>query len=492
MERLSDSLAQNVGQIKEKMNDTNDLMVRQIKVNGVDVSIIVVAGLVNTQVIGQMLVAPLLNNEYKEEHSATEIVNFIQNETYMAPEQLYTKNINQFCTMVMSGFVGIIVDGVGQAIMLGIQSFPQRSIAEPNNEVNEMGSREGFTEPLRTNMAMVRKRVKSPNLKFEIMTVGSTSKTDVCLMYLTDKVSSEILEGVKRRLRGVELEMVLTSGNLKAFMNGRPFAFFSECGSTERPDVLSGKISEGRVAVVIDGLPHALIVPYLFIENFQSLDDYANKSWFATFIRVLRYLSFMVSIFLPGMYVAIATYHPELFPPALLYNIVVSEEMTPFPIYYEALIIHVIFEIMREAGLRLPRPVGHAVSIVGALVIGDAAVTAGLIGSPMVMVVALTAISSFVVPTLYQQGVLLRFSLIVLGGTMGLYGVTILATLVLINVCALGNMGIPYTAPISPFSLLGMRDTFFREGFKSMQKKNVVIQDLDGASVEQASAEDDM
>ena len=258
---------------------------------------------------------------------------------------------------------------------------------------------------------------------------------------------------------------------------------FSGIGNTERPDTLCAKILEGRIGILVDGTPFALIVPYLFAENFQSVDDYSHRPYYSTFIRILKYISFAVSILLPGLYVGIATFHPELFPEALLFNIATAQESTPFPLMAEAIIIHLIYEAMREAGLRLPRGIGHAVSIVGALVIGDAAVTAGLIGSPMVMVVALTAVSSFVVPSLYEPVTVLRFLYIIVGGISGLYGISLLTAILCLNLCSLHPMDIPYTSPITPFGRSALRDVFVRAGWKTLSRHSVKVQNMPGSEM---------
>lgn len=222
---------------------------------------------------------------------------------------------------------------------------------------------------------------------------------------------------------------------------------FPSVGTTERPDTVAAKINEGRIAVLVDGTPFALIVPYLFLENFQSVDDYCQSPVYVSLTRILRFLAFAFTILLPGLYVAVVTFHPELFPPSLLYNIASIGDSTPFPLMVEAIFIHLVYELMMEAGLRLPRPIGHAMSIVGALVIGDAIVRAGLVGSPMVTVVALTAIASFVIPSLYGAITILRFLFILLGGFFGLYGVVAGVFCLAVLLCALDSFAFPTLPP---------------------------------------------
>lgn len=484
---LTSSLLDNMVCLREKYNNSSDLNVREITINNIKLSLLVIEGMVNLQLLSEMISEPLLNQNFPEDTNASDIYSFIEERSMMSSDMKDCYSFEELFKFIMSGFVVILIDGLNYGIAMGAQGFSFRSISESSSEINERGCREGFTEPIRINMTLVRRRMKSPLLKFELLTIGKTSKTDICMMYMTNVVSKKLLREIRYKLHQIDLDVILTSGYLQPFLESSRWSFFSDVGLTERPDTLCAKIQEGRVAIMIDGTPFVLIVPYLFSENFQSVDDYCHKPYYATFVRILKYLSFTITILLPGVYVAIGTFHPELFPHSLLFNVASSQETTPFPLVIEALVIHLIYEVMREAGLRLPRPVGHAVSIVGALVIGDAAVTAGLIGSPMVLVVALTAISSFVVPSLHEPMSILRFGFILIGGIMGLYGIALGSAMVMVNASSLTAFGVPYLSPIAPFSSSSMRDTFVRAGFKTMQKKTAQIEDLNGAHIESDS-----
>ncbi len=479
---LQNNLSTNIETIREKMASSSDLLVREISVSGIKVGLVMCEGMVNIQTMAEILIEPLcaLNLEEKTPNA---LLDWVENRWALAADQSVIYTYEDVFRFMMSGFVILIIDGIPSAVSMGMQGFNFRGISEPSTEVNVRGSREGFVEPLRINITMVRRRIKSPTLKFELGTVGTKSKTDYCLCYLTDKVSKEILAELKEKLKKIDLEIILDSTYLVPFLETKPASVFSQIGITERPDVLSAKIAEGRIAILVDSTPFALILPYLFIENFQTLDDYTHRPYYATFIRWLKYLSFFFSILLPGLYVAISQFHPALFPHTLLYNVASSEQNTPFPIFAEALIIFLLYEIMREAGLRLPKTIGHAVSIVGALVIGDAAVTAGIIGSPMVMVVALTAISAFVVPSLYESVTILRFTFIFLGGIWGLLGIMLGLSVVGMNLCTKKSFGVPVTAPITPISLYQMRDVLIRASFKRLSKQSFSIQNTPGSDV---------
>ncbi|MGI5856920.1 MAG: spore germination protein [Candidatus Merdivicinus sp.] len=480
--RLSSNLSQNLILLREKLCNAADLVTRPVTAGGVRMSFVMMEGMTTLSKLDEAVIRPLMTRQFA---SGREAFDFIE-QTAIVGDVQDVYEFDRLIQLITSGFVAILIDGMPTAIVMGAQGFAYRSISEPDSEVNEKGSRESFTEPIKVNITLIRRRMKSGQVCFEMMDVGSESKTSACLVYSPQAVNGQLLDEVKRRLAQIPLKMVLDTGYLQPYLEGKPLSIFSEVGTTERPDTVCAKIEEGRVVILLDGTPHALIVPYLFVENFQSFDDYSNRPYFATFVRLLKYFSFFVSILLPGAYVAVATFHPAVLPHALLFNIASAEETTPFPLMVEAIIIHLIYEIMREAGLRLPRPVGHAVSIVGALVIGDAAVTAGIIGAPMVMVVALTAISSFVVPSLYEPVVVLRFAFIVLGGLTGLYGISLVMAMLLVNICQINNLGVPYTSPVTPLTPRAMRDVFVRIGWKRMTSTER-LQDMRGSDLDHTS-----
>lgn len=483
-ESISSRLLDTLVRLREICDNTSDLQVNEMTVCGIPIALVLCEGMVDAENLG-LNVTNALDRLKLQEPSAEALLHWMEGCRFMAGDKVQITTYEEVFTFIMSGFAVILIDGSPAAIAVGVQGFQVRSISEPSAEINLRGSREGFVEAVRINMSMIRRRMKTPCLKLELRKVGVQSRTDVCLVYRTDMVNHELLEDVRRRLDGVQLDIVLESGYLQPFLDSGPLSIFSGIGVTERPDTVCAKVSEGRVVVLVDGTPFALITPYLFSENFQSVDDYAQRPFYATFMRWLKYGAFFLTILLPGTYVAMGTFHPELFPDALLFNVAIAEEGLPFPLMFEALLIHFLYEIMREAGLRLPRSVGHAVSIVGALVIGDAAVTAGLIGTPMVMVVALTTISSFVIPSLYEPVTLLRFVFIVLGGCLGIFGLVLGLCVMGVNLCAVTAEKVPATSPESPSSLYSLRDTLVRVSWRQLGKRSLRISALPGSELEQ-------
>lgn len=479
---LEASLADRLGHIRDRFDKSMDLVIHELSVCGIPCAVLMCEGLVSTGTLSEILARPLTSLTM-DSPAPEKIHEWVLSDSLMAPDQKEIKTYFELFRFMMSGFVILLIDGVPGGDAFGLQGFPGRSVGEPEGETNMRGSREGFNELLRPNLAMIRRRFKTPDLIFEMVTFGEKSLTDGALVYCRGTVSPGLLARIRRRLSKVKLDVALETGYLSPFLE-KGFSLFSGIGYTERPDTLCAKIAEGRVGLLLDGTPFALIMPYLFNEHFQSGDDYSHRPYFATFIRWMKMLAFGFSALLPGIYVAIGTFHPELLPDILLSKLIESDQSTPFSLMPEALLVFFLYEIMREAGLRMPKPVSHAVSIVGALVIGDAAVTAGIIGAPMVLVVALTAISSFVVPTLYEPVTILRFAFILLGGFTGLYGVLLGLCAVLINLLAVDSLGIPAAAPCAPFSLYVLRDTLFRWGWRTLAKKDLRVAGLSGSNMD--------
>ncbi len=477
---ISKNILENLVYLRSQFDECMDFMLREFKITGTDAAIIGLDGLVNKQTIAQSIMNPILASQILESEPEGKL-KYIRDNALSTVDQVLLFNFEDALDRMLSGFALLMMDGCDWVIAFGVQGFQHRGISEPNNEVMQRGSREGFVEPYQVNISMIRRRMKTPTLKFEKMEVGSLSKTSIALCYLQDVVSLEVLEEVRANINKVKLETVFAAGYLSPFLEKK--SIFNGVGLSERPDTVCGKITEGRIAIIVDGTPNVLIVPHLFIENFQSFDDYAIRPFYATFTRWLKFIAFFLAMFLPGFYVATATFHPELLPETMLVKIAQAEASTPFPIMVEAIVIHLIYEIMREAGLRVPRPLSHAVSIVGALVIGDTAVSSGLIGAPTLLVVALTALSSYATPNLYEPIAISRFIFIIIGGTVGLWGITLGLGFVAINICAESVYKIPFSAPISPFNFHSMRDTLIRAGWKTLGKDTETVQNMPGSNV---------
>lgn len=480
---LRSTVDDNMLLLRQKFPESMDLNTREMAFGKTKIALLTCEGLVNAETLAISVIGPLSRLARQPGMCKEKLVDFIMHKSILSPEQKEFFDFDALFKALMSGFAVLLIDGESRGFAFGVQGYKYRSIDDATNETNELGPKEAFVEPIRVNLSMVRRRIKSPNLQFELMTLGAQSKTDVCLVYMNDRTSASLLREIRLKLQRVNLDIILDSSYLRPYLENHPFALFSSVGTTERPDIVCGKIAEGRVAVLVDGSPFALILPFLFSENFKSFDDYAHRPYFSTFVRLLKYFSFYLSFLLPGAYVAITTFHPELLPHELLFSIAASEEIIPFSLMVEALFIYLVFEIMREAGIRLPSAVGHTIGIVGALVIGDAAVNAGLIGAPMVMVVAITAICAFSVPQLYEPIMILRFAFIIIGGYAGLFGIALGAVTVSALICSMNSMHIPVTAPLSPLDQKWLGDSILFGGIRRLSGRRLKIQNINGSEI---------
>lgn len=478
--KLSSSLKANLAVVNSDFSGACDLTVHKLSLNGAEGAVISIDNMVNKDMLALGVMKPLLSFELGENRA--EWIDDIRSEVLYSDDVTVITTFNELYRYIMSGFAVIAVDGCDSMLSVGIQGYKSRSISEPDSDVVRRGAKEGFVEPLRTNIALLRRRLKTPELKLEIMNIGKISDTEVCICYLQSKASETIILRLKKRLMEFDAETVLASGYLVPYLEERhSLSPFCTVGVTERPDTLCGKLTEGRIGVLIDGVPCALIVPYLFSEYFQTIDDYTNRPYFAFFTRWLKYAAFLVALLLPGIYVALGTFNPEMFPTLMLNKIAGSIADTPLSLTAETMLILLVYEIMRESGLRMPRPLGYAVSIVGGLVVGDTAVNAGLIGAPTLMVVAAAAICSYVIPDLYAPVAVLRLLFVLAAGICGIWGVAILLCLVLLNLCSQTSFGVPYTSPITPWGVGAVRDVLFRAGWKILSKKTETVQKLPGS-----------
>ncbi len=474
-EKLSTSLSGNIKRIRAISGGSSDILVNRFVTGGISCALICCDGMVSTSVITELIFEPITGIEQQKNASA--LFHYIQEQLLLSTDRPEAEDMGSVFRLIDSGFAILIAEGMDTALGFGVQGYSTRGVQEPSGEGNIMGAHEGFTETIRTCMSQIRRRIKSPELVMEMMQKGSKSNTDICLCYMKDRVPSGLMTDIRRSLERIKLESILSTGYIRPFLEERRFEVFSSTGVTERPDVLCSKLIEGRVAILVDGVPFAIVVPKLFCENFQTLDDYAYKPYYAVFIRWLKYGAFIMSVLLPALYAAIVMYHPELLNSTLFMLLVDSEKNAPLSIMTESLFVLLMYEVVREAGVRLPKPVGGAVSIISGLIIGDAAVKSGLVSTPLLTMTALAVLGGLVVPELNPPITVLRFAFLIAGGLMGLFGISLLACAVLANICATEDYGFPYTAPLSPFRRSGMSDTLIRADMKKMQERGFTVEE---------------
>ena len=482
MEKIFPSVKDNMDKLNSDYKDCSDFLLRECIVGGRNCIVCVLDGMINSLQLSQMIMSPLLNYKF-ETDEPDDLFKTIKLRVVNSLEMSEAETFDDVYFYLSSGFAAVFIDGVSKCLVMGIQGFEKRKMGEPTNEADIKGAKECFTETLNDNKATLHRRIKSPKLKMKQFKIGSDVKTSVVVCYIESVADMRLVADVEKRVLSAPVDDLCDYGELAAFLESGVKSLFTAVGNTERPDTLCSKLNEGRVAVLVDGSPYAVYVPYLFTDSFSTVDDYNNRPFYATFNRLLKYFSFVISVILPGFYVAVGTYHQELLPPSLMYTIAAAETSTPFSLMQEAVMILILYEIMREAGLRLPKTIGHAVSIIGALVIGDAVVNAGLVGAPMLVVVAVTAIASYVIYPLYESISVLRILFILLGGFTGIYGVILGVCMLCVNITAIDPYGVPYSSPISPLNKKSMVDIFYRADWKKLLKRNIRVQNLRGADL---------
>ena len=379
---------------------------------------------------------------------------------------------------LLIGYCVLFVDGGKTALAANSKAEVGRSVSESKIEAVVRGPHEAFIEDLRTNVSLLRKRVKTPDLKLEMLEPGRLSSTPVAISYISGLANDKTVNEVRTRISRIDVDIVLDSSYVESFIEDKTFSPFPQMVVTERPDKCAAALAEGRIVVFIDGSPNVLIVPVTFSDFLVAAEDYYNIFYFSTLIRFLRYLAFIVSLLGPSFYIAVTTFHQEMIPLPLLITIMRSRSDVPFPAIIEALLMEFTFELLREAGIRLPQPVGPAVSIVGGLVIGQGVVQAGIVSQTMVIVVALTGIASFAIPTFNSALSVrfLRFPFMLLAAVFGMYGIIMGILVMLIHLASLRSFGIPYLSPFAPASFNDLKNSIVMAPLSSMAKRPSFIQ----------------
>lgn len=398
--------------VKEIFGDSSDIVIDVLETRTGKAMIVFVDGLADKDLVDRDIIAPLKS------------VNFQGNITAAIRSGITdVDSMTAVTGQVLQGNTAVFFEGRKLAAIADLKSFQMRSVESPDAEAAIRGPREGFTENLRTNTSLLRRKIRTPDLIMENITVGRQTNTIITLAYIKGIVNTDVLDKVKYRISKIDADSIMESGYIEQYITENGLSPVSGIGLTQKPDVAASKILEGRVAVICDGTPHVLTIPELFIENIQTSEDYYNRPILSSLLRLLRILGLFITVMLPGISVAVITYNQEMMPAVFFQNLIVSTAKTPLPAGAEIFLLILMFELLREAGTRLPKAVGSAITIVGALIIGEAAVNAGIVSAPAVIIVALTAVTSFIVPNLTEFTLMYRLVFLFLGGTMGLIGI---------------------------------------------------------------------
>ncbi|MHA2855594.1 spore germination protein [Paenibacillus lautus] len=471
-ENLPASLTQFIDDMKSRFGQSGDIIYRELQLGAIPSVMVYIEGMGDPRYLIEAIHAdmPLFMN--LPDQRPEERMKMLQELTITMGKVGEARTFQEVEKKLLSGNTIIFMDGTATSLYVGTETLKQRGVEEASSQSVVRGPREGFTESLRENTALVRRRIQSPKLRLEERTVGEHTNTQLAVMYMEGLCDVDVLNELRRRLDGIKLDSVLESNYIEEMIQDHRYSPFPTVYNSERPDVIASAVLEGRIAIFLEGTPFVLVVPALFVQLFQSSEDYYQRWDFASLVRLLRYLCFGIALLTPSLYIAITTFHQEMLPTNLLTSLIGQREGVPFPAFIEALIMEITFEILREAGIRLPKSIGQSVSIVGTLVIGQAAVEAGLVSAAMVIVVSMTAIANFALPA-FNIGIsvrILRFGLMGIAASFGLYGMIIGMIIIGLHLCSLQSMGVPYMTSFAPIRWRSQKDALLRLSRHSMKK----------------------
>ncbi|WMJ78038.1 MULTISPECIES: spore germination protein [unclassified Sedimentibacter] len=482
---IEKDLNKNEKELKKIFKDANDIIFRKIDAGQnkkTKMLLVYIDGMTTKEAISEFAVQMLMKDMDLQslEKSDSELQNAIANTNIAVTEIQALQTIQECIDKVLSGETVLLIDGCSKGIMLSSRGWPMRGVQEPSAETLIRGARDGFNETMKVNITLIRRRIRDPKLKVKYMQVGSRSKTDIAIIYIEDIVNKTVLETVEKRIKNIDIEAVLESSYIEEMIEDDIYSPFPQIENTERPDAAASAILEGRVVITVDNTPSVLIAPAIFVSFMQSSEDYYERWMPSCVTRMIRYLALPIVMLLPALYVAVTQFHPNLLPTQLALYVAASRANVPFPPYFEALLMELVMELVREASLRITSPVGSTIGLVGGIVIGQASVAAGLITPLAVIIVALTAISAFAIPSYNFSTSLrmIRFGFIVLASIFGLFGISLGLCLLIIHLCTLKSCGVPYMTPLASFvdNRKDLRDTIIRPRIKKMVHKPKYLQ----------------
>ncbi|KPV43732.1 spore gernimation protein GerA [Alicyclobacillus ferrooxydans] len=452
--------------LRSMFDKNDDLTTRTIDILGhYEVTVLYLSNFVNNERVNQDILKPLMEtNNSNLFVKRGQVVQFLLKQVLNFGEAYAESMLTKLAEALFRGNTVILVESLNEAIVVSTRSVDHRTPSQPETEQAIRGARDGFIESIGVNMSLIRYRLQTPDLRMESMEIGRLTKTKIAVCYIEGIADPDVVKRVRERLNKIDIDSVLDAGTLEQYIEDNHWSPFPQLQNTERPDKSCAAMLEGRVVILTDGTPFALIAPTTFVQFYQVIDDYSERWVMGTLVRAVRLVSLIFSLVLPSLYVAVISFNPELIPTKFAVAVASGRAGVPFPAVIEVLVMEVSMEVLREATLRLPQQVGGALSIVGVLVVGQAAVSAGFVSPITVVVVALTTIGSFATPA-YNAAIalrILRFLLILLAGTFGLYGIVVGLILILNHMLALRSFGVPFWSPYAPFKAEGMKDAPIR------------------------------
>lgn len=469
------SIDQNINVLKNIFKENETIVYREFENenNYLRFCVIFSEVMVNKEIMNFSIIRPIVGANFNGIISGNNLTEYLKKAVIINPTIKESSDLDEITNSIMYGDTLVLVDGLSIGLIIEAKGWKTRGIETPQSERTVKGPQDSFSESIETNISLLSKRVLSSDLKFVYMNIGTRTKTKVCVCYIKGIASEKILNELYSRLNKINIDGILGSNYIEEFIDDAPTSVFNTVNYTERPDVTASRLLEGRVALIIDGTPFVTTVPCVFAEFFQAADDYYNNYLFGSFSRLLRFLGFFLGLSVPALYTAVTTFHQELIPTRLALSISTSRHGVPFPTFVEALIMLLGFDMLREAGVRLPKPIGQTISIVGALVLGEAAVNARLVSAPMVIVVAVTGIASLIIPKLLGPFIIIRLIFLILASVLGLYGYTFGVFGLCIYLASLKSFGLPFLTGIGSIDPQDLKDTAVRVPWLAMKLRPI-------------------
>ena len=475
---LYDDVNKNIERLLNELGNSSDVSFRMVESpyqKTLKAAVIHLDGLADENIINENIMTPLI--QWLKESNQVVTVKEIEEQIpqILTVSQLtIKKNWHEFMSAVLTGDTVILLNGSSKIFIGNTKKLQSRAVTEPTSQTVVRGPKDSFTENLRTNTSLIRARIQDSNLRLDSMKIGSVTQTDIGIMYIQGNADERIVEEIKERLKEIKVDGVLESNYIEEFIRDDRTTIFPLLLNTERPDAVVGNLLEGRIAIIVQGTPFVLIAPAIFSQFFQSPEDYYQNYYIDSFLRMLRFGSFFLSMYASAIYLALITHHQGLIPNTLMVSLMAQRERVPFPAIVEMIVMELAFEMLREAGIRMPRAIGPAVSIVGALILGQAAVEAGFVSAAVVIIVAISAISNFTLPStsIVNAARGFRFILILISAFIGLYGILLMTLCIWLHISSLRSFGIPYFSPFAPFDFKEQKDTLVRFSLPSLLKKH--------------------
>ena len=471
MNTLSKTLSKNLTELKKLLPSEDILTYSFISQDDVSCAIIYADGIVNKQLLGDLVARPLSRLSLKNEGGRVALNADFLEKTLLFPELKTVDDFQNAIKEILDGNSLLLVDSVSTGFIIGAKLLPNRAVTEPPTDVAIKGPREGFIEDVKTNMSLVRKRLKSPDLRFETLRVGKRSDTAVTLCYLAGTSNEDVIAEIKQKIQKIDVDHIPDSSYISALISPRKHSLFHSLGSTEKPDIFCAKIAEGRVGILVDGSPIALTAPYLLTEGLQSSEDYFHSPFVSTTFRFLRLLALFVAILLPAFYVSAQLFKMQLLPLGLMLTIASSVRELPLSPNLEMFVVLFLLEVLKEASVRMPKYVGMSLSVVGALVLGETAVSAGFLSTPAIIIVAFSGICLYTVPNFVETGGVLRWLFLLVAGSIGPFGIVLLLTFLLYYLITTEGFGAPLLAPFSPLLSRDLRDTIVKYDLSNLKSR---------------------